>query len=140
MKWKIQQGRFFSEDDFNNRRKVCVLGLEVTTELFGDQNPIGKEIKLSLQGGKPDRFRLLGVMGERGTSLQYGFSWDNIVYIPLTTAQDRFKGTHYVNYLNVRAVDSNSIEKAAEEIRSVLKKTNIGTKTIFSILVSRPPL
>ena len=133
MKWKIQQGRFFSEDDFNNRRKVCVLGLEVTTELFGDQNPIGKEIKLSLQGGKPDRFRILGVMGERGTSLQYGFSWDNIVYIPLTTAQDRFKGTHYVNYLNVRAVDSNSIEKAAEEIRSVLRKRHRNQDDFFDI-------
>ena len=133
MKWKIQQGRFFSEDDFNNRRKVCVLGLEVTTELFGDQNPIGKEIKLSLQGGRPDRFRILGVMAERGTSLQYGFSWDDIVYIPLTTAQDRFKGTHYVNYLNVRAVDSNSIEKAAEEIRSVLRKRHRNQDDFFDI-------
>ena len=133
MDWKIQQGRFFSEDEFNNRKKVCVLGLEVTTELFGDQNPIGKEIKLSLQGGRPDRFRILGVMGERGTSLQYGFSWDDIVYIPLTTAQDRFKGTHYVNYLNVRAVDSNSIEKAAEEIRSVLRKRHRNQDDFFDI-------
>ena len=133
MDWKIQHGRFFSEDEFNNRRKVCVLGLEVTTELFGDQNPIGKEIKLSLQGGRPDRFRILGVMGERGTSLQYGFSWDDIVYIPLTTAQDRFKGTHYVNFLNVRAVDSNSIEKAAEEIRSVLRKRHRNQDDFFDI-------
>ena len=133
MKWKIQQGRFFSEDEFNNRRKVCVLGLEVATELFGDQPPMGTEIKLSLQGGKPDRFRILGVMGERGTSLQYGFSWDDIVYIPLTTAQDRFKGTHYVNYLNVRAVDSDSIEKAAEEVTAVLKKRHRNQDNFFDI-------
>ena len=66
MNWQIQQGRFFSKDEFNNRKKVCVLGLEVATELFGDQNPIDKEIKLSLQGGRPDRFRILGVMTERG--------------------------------------------------------------------------
>ena len=133
MEWKIQQGRFFSEDEFDNRRKVCVLGLEVATELFGDQNPIGTEIKLSLQGGRPDRFRILGVMAERGTSLQYGFSWDNIVYIPLTTAQDRFKGTHNINYLNVRAVDSNSIEKAAEEVRSVLRKRHRNQDDFFDI-------
>ena len=133
MEWKIQQGRFFSEDEFNNRRKVCVLGLEVVTELFEDENPIGKEIKLSLQGGRPDRFTVLGVMGERGTSLQYGFSWDNIVYIPLTTAQDRFKGTHYINYLNVRAVDSDSIEKAAEEVRSVLRKRHRNQDDFFDI-------
>ena len=133
MEWKIQQGRFFSEDEFNNGRKVCVLGLEVVTELFGDQNPIGTEIKLSLQGGRPDRFRILGVMAERGTSLQYGFSWDDIVYIPLTTAQDRFKGTHYVNYLNVRAVDTDSIEKAAEEVGSVLKKRHRNQDDFFDI-------
>ena len=133
MEWKIQQGRFFSDDDFNNRRKVCVLGVEVTTELFGDQNPIGKEIKLSLQGGRPDRFRILGVMAERGTSLQYGFSWDDIVYIPLTTAQDRFKGTHYVNYLNIRAVDVDSIEKAAEEVKVVLRKRHRNQDDFFDI-------
>ena len=133
MKWQIQLGRFFSEDEFNNRRKVCILGMEVTTELFGDQNPIGKEIKLSLQGGRPDRFRILGVMAERGTSLQYGFSWDDVVYIPLTTAQDRFKGTHYINYLNVRAVDSDSIQKAAEEVRSVLRKRHRNQDNFFDI-------
>ena len=133
MEWKIQQGRFFSEDEFNNRRKVCVLGLEVAIELFGDQHPIGTEIKIALQGGRPERFRILGVMAKRGTSLQYGFSWDDIVYIPLTTAQDRFKGTHYVNYLNVRAVDSNSIEKAAEEVKSVLRKRHRNQDDFFDI-------
>ena len=133
MEWEIQQGRFFSEDEFNSRRKVCILGMEVATELFGNQNPMGKEIKLSLQGGRPDRFRILGVMAQRGTSLQYGFSWDDVVFIPLTTAQDRFKGTHYVNYLNVRAVDSDSIEKAAEEVRSVLRKRHRNQDDFFDI-------
>ena len=133
MAWKIQQGRFFFKDEFNNRRKVCVLGLEVAAELFGNESPIGKEIKLSLQGGRPDRFRILGVMGERGTSLQYGFSWDDIVFIPLTTAQDRFKGTHYVNYINVRAADSDSIEKAAEEVKVVLRKRHRNQDDFFDI-------
>ena len=133
MKWEIQQGRFFSEDEFNNRRKACVLGMEVATELFGNQNPIGKEIRLSLQGGSPDRFTILGVMAERGTSLQYGFSWDDIVFIPLTTAQDRFKGTHYVNYFSVRATDTDSIEKAAEEVKTVLRKRHRNQDDFFDI-------
>ena len=53
MQWQIQRGRFFSEDEFNSRQKVCTLGTEVVTELFENQDPIGKEIKLSLQGGRP---------------------------------------------------------------------------------------
>ena len=133
MNWQVQQGRFFSEDEFSNRRKVCVLGREVAIELFGNQNPVGKEIKLSLQGGRPDRFIILGVMAERGTSLQYGFSWDDIVFIPLTTAQDRFKGKRHVNYLNVRAVDADAIEKAAEEVRTVLRKRHRNQDNFFDI-------
>ena len=133
MQWQIQQGRFFSEDEFNNRRKVCTLGTEVVTELFENQDPIGKEIKLSLQGGRPDRFTVLGVMAKRGRSLQYGFSWDNIVFIPLTTAQDRFKGTHRVNYISVRAIDADSIEKAAEEVRAVLRKRHRNQDNFFDI-------
>ena len=133
MKWQIQQGRFFSEEEFNNRRKVCVLGTEVATELYGDQDPIGKEIKLSLQGGRPDRFRILGIMAKRGTSLQYGFSWDDIVFMPLTTAQDRFKGTRYVNYLNVRAINVDSIKKAAEEVKTVLRKRHRNQDHFFDI-------
>ena len=133
MKWEIKQGRFFSEDEFNNRRKVCTLGVEVATELFGNQNPIGKEIKLSLQGGRSERFIILGVMAERGTSLQYGFSWDDIVFIPLTTAQDRFKGKHYVNDLSVRAIDADSIEKAAAEVMSVLRKRHRNQDNFFDI-------
>ena len=133
MRWQIQQGRFFSEDEFNNRRKVCTLGTEVATELFGNQNPIGKEIKLSLQGGRPDRFTVLGVMAKRGTSLQYGFSWDDIVFIPLTTAQDRFKGNRYVNYISVRAIDADSIKKAAEEVKAVLRKRHRNQDNFFDI-------
>ena len=133
MKWQIQQGRFFSEEEFNNRKQVCVLGIEVATELYGSLNPIGQEIKLSLQGGRPDRFRILGVMAKRGTSLQYGFSWDDIVFIPLTTAQDRFKGTHHVNYLSVRAVDTDAIEKAVEEVKAVLRKRHRNQDDFFDI-------
>ena len=133
MQWQIQHGRFFSEDEFNHRRKVCTLGTEVATELFGNQNPLGKEIKLSLQGGRPDRFTVLGVMAKRGRSLQYGFSWDNIVFLPLTTAQDRFKGTHRVNYISVRAIDADSIEKAAEEVRTVLRKRHRNQDNFFDI-------
>ena len=133
MKWQIQQGRFFSEEEFNNRRKVCVLGTEVATELYGDQDPIGKEIKLSLQGGRPDRFRILGIMAKRGTSLQYGFSWDDIVFMPLTTAQDRFKGNHYINYLNIRAINTDSINKAVAEVKAVLRKRHRNQDHFFDI-------
>lgn len=133
MKWQVQQGRFFSEDEFYDHRMVCVIGTEVATELFRNQNPMGKEIKLSLQGGKPVRFTIIGVMAKRGRSLQYGFSWDNIVFMPLTTAQDRFTGKNHVNYLNIRATDSNSIERAIDEVKTVLRKRHRNRDDFFDI-------
>lgn len=133
MKWQIEYGRFFSEDDFYQRKRVCVLGMETATELFGNIDPIGKEIKLSLQDGIPVRFTILGVMAKRGASLQYGFSWDNILFMPLTTAQDRFTGKHHVNYINVRVIDTNYIEKAVEEVKNVLRKLHRNQDNFFDI-------
>lgn len=133
MKWEIQHGRFFSEEEFYDHRMVCVIGTEVRTELFGNQNPLGKEIKLSIQGGKPVRFTIVGVMAKRGRSLQYGFSWDNIIFIPLTTAQDRFTGKNHVNFLNIRTINSNSIQKAVIEIKDVLRRRHRNQDNFFDI-------
>ena len=138
MNWDIQQGRFFSTDEFDNRRKVCVLGSEVAAELFGNQDPSGKEIKLTLRGrgrGKAVRFIVVGVVAERGRSLQYGFSWDDIVFIPLTTAQDRFIGKHHISYMKIKVKDAGRVEKAINEVKSVLRKRHRNLDNFFDISV-----
>lgn len=136
MKWDVQHGRFFSDDEFNNRRKVCVLGSQVATELFGNQNPSGKEIKLTVRTrgkGRAVRFMVVGVMAERGTNLQYGFSWDDIVFIPLTTAQDRFTGKRHVNYMTIKTKGIGTVEKAANEVKAVLRKHHRNQGNFFDI-------
>ena len=55
------------------------------------------------------------------------------MFIPLTTAQNRFKGKHHVNYLSVRAIDADSIEKAAAEVMSVLRKRHRNQDNFFDI-------
>ena len=47
MNWAVDRGRFFTETEFNDRQKVCVIGSELATELFGDDEPIGKQIKVA---------------------------------------------------------------------------------------------
>ena len=136
MKWDIQHGRFFSDDEFDNRGKVCVLGSQVAMALFGNQNPSGKEIKLTVRTrgkGRPVRFMVVGVMAERGTNLQYGFSWDDIVFIPLTTAQDRFTGKRHVNYMTIKVKDMMSVERAANEVKAVLRKHHRNQGNFFDI-------
>lgn len=55
LNWEVQEGRFISDDDVENGAKVCVLGAEVASHLFGDASPIGKEIKIARGGGKQSR-------------------------------------------------------------------------------------
>ena len=81
-----------------------MLGWEVATELFRGENPLGKEIKIPRERGGfrrwqagsrqklAERFTVVGVMDKRGRSLRFGWNLDNIVFLPLTTLQERFTG------------------------------------------------
>ncbi len=92
---KVEKGRFFSEDELNSWAKVCVIGKVIVKELFGDENPIGKEIKI-----RDMRFTVIGIMEEKGT-----FGWwdfDDRVFIPLFTAQKRITGEDDI----VRSIDA----------------------------------
>ena len=55
MDWNIQQGRFITNEDIDNEAKVCVLGSEVTAALFGNDSPLGKEIKIGKRSWWPFR-------------------------------------------------------------------------------------
>jgi len=70
-------GRFFTSMEVNLRRSVCVIGSEVASNLFEDEDPLGKRIKI---GSHP--FFVVGILEERGQ--MFGFSLDNMVLIPYT--------------------------------------------------------
>ena len=79
--WKIKVavGRFLPEDDPRTPRAFAALGSKVRQELFGDENPLGKKIRI---GG--ERFIVTGVMENKGQML--GFDLDDAVYIPTRRA------------------------------------------------------
>src|SRR3972149_6106939 len=76
-------GRFFEEGDQVAASRVAVLGPEVVTDLFPENSiPVGESIRI-----EGVAFRVIGVLEARGGS-SFG-SEDNVVYIPLSTAQTR---------------------------------------------------
>jgi macrolide transport system ATP-binding/permease protein len=81
----VEDGRFFTEDELKSWAKVCVIGKAVKDELFEDENPIGKEIKI-----RNMRFTVIGIMEEKGSVGWWDF--DDRVFIPLFTAQKRITG------------------------------------------------
>jgi putative ABC transport system permease protein len=149
MNWPIQRGRFISEEDIDNRAQVCVLGTEVANELFGDENPIGKEIKVSRGGGfgpgmggrrrekSMERFTIVGVMTQRGTSLRFGWNLDDTVLIPLTTVQERFTGNDHIVMLSVQAKTIDLVDKATEEVKAVMRKLHHNHDDFFNIWVMK---
>jgi putative ABC transport system permease protein len=111
---RVDQGRFFAEEDIEAHRRFAVLGRTVVKEIFGDENPLGKAVKVA-----DSEFRVVGLMEHKGTTL--GFDLDDIVFIPVTTAMDLFATEGLTNIL-ARARDKVSVDPAIEEITDILRR------------------
>ncbi len=134
MDWEIQEGRFITDEDIENAATVCVLGDEVAASLFGDKSPLGQEIKIARGDGRYDRwgrrdkkryterFTVVGTMLPRGRSLRFGWSYDNLVFMPLTTTQERFTGNDRIQDIVVYANTVEDVPKAIEEVKAVIRK------------------
>ena len=122
--WEIESGRAISEEDIKNTTKVAVLGSTVSTNLFGDMDPINKTMRI---GGMP--FKVIGVLKEKGQN-GMGQDQDDTVLIPVTTAQKKLFGTAFpgtVKNISVQAVDAESLDSAQEEIGELLRERhNLG--------------
>ncbi len=123
--WDLAYGRFFNETDVKNAGKVAILGTTVVKELFGDVDPLGKTIRVK---GIP--FTVIGVTVSRGQSGP-GTDQDDMVYIPLSTAQKKVTGIAFpdmVRMIMLQAADSQSTYSSQEEIRSLLRQRhNLGS-------------
>ena len=134
MDWDIKEGRFITDEDVQNATKICVLGDELATELFGNKSPLGQEIKIARdvrhydrwgrrrQDRLTERFTVVGTFMPRGTSFQFGWSYDNLAFIPLSTVQERFTGGDEIHSIMVFANSVDVIPKAIEEVKTVIRK------------------
>ncbi|TXH24592.1 MAG: ABC transporter permease, partial [Elusimicrobia bacterium] len=74
---RVDQGRFFAEEDIDAHRRYAVLGRTVVREIFGDENPLGRVVKIA-----DSEFRIIGLMEHKGITL--GFDMDDLVFVPST--------------------------------------------------------
>ncbi|MGN0018239.1 MAG: ABC transporter permease [Candidatus Gastranaerophilaceae bacterium] len=116
--YEIEAGRNFIPEDIKNNTKVTIIGNTVASELFGDMNPINKTIRI---GNIP--FKVIGLLKTKGQS-GMGQDQDDLVFIPITTAQKKVFGTNFpgtVNMITVKAQDDEIIEKTQNDIEEILK-------------------
>ncbi len=110
----VDMGSFFSDQQIKSSAKVAVIGPTVRDDLLGENSdPVGKIIRIN----KMD-FKVIGMTVSKGGS---GFNnQDDIVYIPLTTAQNYLAGNDYINNISIAALDQSSMISVQEEINSLL--------------------
>lgn len=110
-----EEGRFFGREEMESWAKVCVIGKTVKEELFGDEDPIGKEIKIGRE-----RVTVIGVMEEKGALGWRNF--DDQVFVPVITMQKRITGEDRVGDILVQAKGGDLMDKAEEQVRALLLK------------------
>lgn len=146
MKWDLQAGRFISENDVDKAMKVAVIGSGVATELFGGTSPLGKEIKIGSTSNqykhtrRTERFTVIGTLIPRGRNLKFGTNYDDQIFIPVTTMQQRFTGDDTILQIVVHASTVEAVPKAIEEVKAVIRKRHRNEDDFFRIFEVRARL
>ena len=105
-------GQYLPKDNPKTPRSYAVLGPKMRDELFGNENPLGKTIRVNSQ-----RFRVIGVLPPKGDFL--GFDLDDAVYLPIAKFNTMF------NKNGFQEIDVVHEENATtEEVVASVKKTH----------------
>ena len=112
----VDNGSFISKEDMTKRNRVAVIGATVAENLFGTENPVGKNIRI-----KNQPFKVIGILASKGSS-GFGQDQDDVIYIPLTTAQERMMGITYVQSISLQATDTQKIDQVQDEITTLLRQ------------------
>lgn len=113
--WTMTSGRFFSDKNIQNRERVAVVGQTVVKNLFADEDPVGKEIRV-----KNIPFRVIGVLKSKGNGTM-GNDQDDTVLIPYTTSMERVEGIDYLRRVYVVAKDDEGIDRLQADIENLLR-------------------
>jgi len=110
----IAEGVFISSQNVDSASKVAVLGPTARDDLFGTStSAIGQTIRI-----KGIEFKIIGVTASKGGT---GFSnQDDIIFVPVSTAQRFLTGNSYLTSINVEAIDQNSMTLMQQDITSLL--------------------
>jgi len=115
---EIEDGKFYTESDVSNSANVALVGKTIIDTLFKDTDPIGKIIKVD---GK--NFTIIGTTKPKGTD-QFGNDQDNVVSLPITTAQNRLYGIDYLNMILAQGKDNVDSDKVIKEVEKILRRAH----------------
>ncbi len=123
------EGRFITQLDVAESKRVCVIGSQIRQELFGYRNPIGRRIKIS-----DTWFTVLGVMeaktikdGKASVIKLRDINKD--IYIPITTALKRFSDedrSDAIEELAIQVKSEDQVVITSDIVKRILQRTHNG--------------
>lgn len=131
--WPVISGEAFSDSDVRSATRVLLMGQTVVRNLFGDENPVGKMVRV-----KNSPFLVLGILASKGQSLD-GRDQDDTVFVPITTAQRQLFGNQFpgmVRLIMVKAKSAEVMERAERVMIELLKirhRIHAGQEDDFSV-------
>ena len=131
--WPMASGGFFSEADVRSGARVAVIGQVVARELFGDEDPIGKVIRI-----REAPFEVIGVLAAKGQSLD-GRDQDDLVVVPITSAQQKIFSSSLRNrarFIMAQATSEKSMDAAESAINELLRnrhRIGVGQDDDFTV-------
>jgi putative ABC transport system permease protein len=111
----LSEGRFYTQAEDTGGAQVVVLGANVAKDLFAQDDPIGKLLRVGTLN-----FQVIGVYTAQG-ALGGG---DDLIYIPLATAQKKLLGIDYITVGIVQLQDINQSDSTISEIQALMRRNH----------------
>jgi macrolide transport system ATP-binding/permease protein len=110
--WPLAEGEVFSEQDVRNASKVALLGQRLVRELFQNESPLGKEVRVNNVS-----FKVVGILSPKGANMM-GIDQDDILLAPWTTIKYRVAGTSMTD-ANQSAQASSSDSDTSQRVNTL---------------------
>ena len=114
--WPLERGRPFTEGELRAGQALCLIGATVSKELFGEQDPIGENLRI-----KTISCKIIGLLAAKGQS-SMGRDQDDLILMPLRAFQRRIAGNQDVTLIQVSIKDGESTEGAKADMERLLRE------------------
>jgi putative ABC transport system permease protein len=122
---QVAEGDFFTDDDVARATRVVVLGSNVATTVFGENDPVGQQVRFGF-GRRITTFNVIGVLTPKGGNSSQ--SQDDQVFVPISTSQKQLqaafggRGFSTVNQITVQVASKDQIDAAKKGIDELLRQ------------------
>jgi putative ABC transport system permease protein len=113
--WALKYGANFTAQDLQQMAKLMILGANVATNLYGDEVPIGKRVRM-----RQFTYTVIGVLEERGSG-RGGLNLDDQLLLPHSTAQRRVKGIFWTDQIICSATDPLRLPETQPQMAALLR-------------------